>query len=216
MKAIVIGGSGATGKYLVRRLLADDRFDEIVLLMRKPIAETHPKLKQVIVNFDKLHEYAEQIKGDVAFSCLGTTLKDAGSKEAQWKVDYDYQYNFAQIARQNRISTFVLMSAQNADAKSSFFYSRMKGELERSIEALGFDRLVIIQPGLLLRPNSDRPLENLAVRAMKAFNSLGLLKKYIPTHVDLVAKAMVNSINLSIKKVSRIKDNEIKALVENA
>ena len=125
MKAIVIGGSGATGKYLVRRLLADDRFDEIVLLLRKLTAETHPKLKQVIVDFDQLNDYAEQIDGTVAFSCLGTTLKDAGSKEVQRKVDYDYQYNFAKIARQNGVATFVLLSAQNANAKSSFFYSRM-------------------------------------------------------------------------------------------
>ncbi|GAT63962.1 NAD(P)H-binding protein [Paludibacter jiangxiensis] len=209
MKAIVIGGSGATGKYLVRRLLADDRFDEIVLLLRKPAAETHPKIKQVIVDFDKLNDFAEQINGDVAFSCLGTTLKDAGSKEAQWKVDYDYQYNFAKIARQNGIATFVLMSAQNADAKSSFFYSRMKGELEQSIEALGFDKLVIVQPGLLLRPGTERLVEKLSVKMLSVFNKVGMLKQYAPTHVDQVAAAMIQHALSGRSGICRVKNKEI-------
>lgn len=210
MKAIVIGGSGATGKYLVRRLLADDRFDEIVLLLRKPTAETDPKLKQVIVDFDKLDEYSQQIKGDVSFSCLGTTLKDAGSKEAQWKVDYDYQYNFAKIARQNGVTTFVLMSAQNADAKSAIFYSRMKGELEQAIELLGFEKLVIVQPGLLLRPGTERLVEKLSVKMLSVLNKVGLLKQYAPTHVDMVAAAMIQGALSVISGISRIKGNEIK------
>jgi uncharacterized protein YbjT (DUF2867 family) len=210
MKAIVIGGSGATGKYLVGRLLADDRFDEIVLLLRKPTAETHSKLKQVIVDFDKLDEYAEQIDGDIAFSCLGTTLKDAGGKEAQWKVDYDYQYNFAKIARQNGITTYVLMSAQNADAKSAIFYSRMKGELEQGIELLGFDKLVIVQPGLLLRPDSDRFVEKISVKILSAFNKMGLLKQYAPTHVDRVAAAMIQHAVSGISGINRVKSNKIK------
>ncbi|MTK54287.1 NAD(P)H-binding protein [Paludibacter sp.] len=210
MKAIVIGGSGATGKYLVRRLLADERFEEIVLLLRKPSAETHPKLKQVIVDFDKLHEYAEQINGDVAFSCLGTTLKDAGSKEAQWKVDYDYQYNFAKIARQNGITTFVLMSAQNADAKSAIFYSRMKGELEQAIELLGFEKLVIVQPGLLLRPDTDRFVEKISAKILSVFNKMGLLKQYVPTHVDRVAAAMIQHAVSGTSGIRRMKNNEIK------
>ena len=210
MKAIVIGGSGATGKYLVRRLLTDDRFDEIVLLLRKQTAETDAKLKQVIVDFDKLNEYTEQIDGDVAFSCLGTTLKDAGSKEAQRKVDYGYQYDFARIARKNGISTFVLMSAQNADAKSAIFYSRMKGELEKGIELLGFDKLVIVQPGLLLRPDTDRLVEKISVKMLSVFNKMGLLNQYAPTHVDRVAAAMIQHALSGISGISRVKNNEIK------
>jgi len=210
MKAIVIGGSGATGKYLVRRLLADDRFDEIVLLLRKLTAETHPKLKQVIVDFDQLNDYAEQIDGTVAFSCLGTTLKDAGSKEVQRKVDYDYQYNFAKIARQNGVATFVLLSAQNANAKSSFFYSRMKGELEQSIGALAFNKLIIVQPGLLLRPGTERVVEKISVKVLSAVNKVGLLKQYAPTHVDQVAAAMIRYALSGISGIIRVKNNEIK------
>ena len=94
MKALIIGATGATGKDLVTQLLTDDTYSEVHCFVRKPLPLSHPKLHAHVVNFDTPEAWADLLHGDVAFSCLGTTLAVAGSKEAQWRVDYDYQYAF--------------------------------------------------------------------------------------------------------------------------
>ena len=91
MKALIIGATGATGKDLVSLLLEDDIISEVHSFVRKASSSTHPKLKFHVVDFEQPDTWAELLHGDIAFSCLGTTLAQAGSKEAQWRVDYDYQ-----------------------------------------------------------------------------------------------------------------------------
>jgi len=92
-----------TGKDLVTQLLADDTYSEVHCFVRKPLALSHPKLHTHVVDFETPEAWADLLRGDVAFSCLGTTLAVAGSKEAQWRVDYDYQYNFAEHCHQNGV-----------------------------------------------------------------------------------------------------------------
>ena len=126
MKALVIGATGATGRDLVNQLLTDKDYDEVNVFVRRPLEVESPKLKTHIVDFEKPEEWKDLVNGDVAFSCLGTTLKDAGSKEAQRKVDYDYQYNFAKAAKENEVEDYILVSSYGANPKSKIFYSRMK------------------------------------------------------------------------------------------
>jgi len=121
MKAIVIGGSGATGKALINQLILDDSYSEIISFVRKHSTIKNHKLKEIIIDFEKLSDYKTDIIGNVAFSCLGTTLKAAGSKEAQWKIDYKYQLEFAKICKTNRIKTFVLVSSVGANSDSKIF-----------------------------------------------------------------------------------------------
>lgn len=191
MKAVVIGGSGATGSELVKQLLEDPRFEEVVVLVRRPYFGKHEKLIQVVVDFEKLERYEDQIQGDVAFSCLGTTLKSAGSKDVQWRVDHDYQLVFASIARANGIESFVLLSAVGAHEGSSFFYNKMKGTLENNIQKLGFAQFVILQPGGIERPNSDRLSEKIFIKLLKIFNAIGLFRSYTPIATSRLAKTMI-------------------------
>ena len=190
MKALIIGATGATGKDLVTQLLADDTYSEVHCFVRKPLPLTHPKLHAHVVDFETPEVWADLLRGDVAFSCLGTTLAVAGSKEAQWRVDYDYQYAFAEHCRQNGVATFVLVSAAGATAQSKLFYNRMKGQLEDAVKALGFPRLLIFQPSILIRSNSDRGGENFTVKVFNFLNKLGILKRYRPMPTAVLAQRM--------------------------
>lgn len=191
MKALVIGATGSTGKSLISQLSEDPEISEIIAFVRRNVGVTHPKVKAIIVDFDQAESWKHLVTGDIAFSCLGTTLKDAGSKNAQWKIDFDYQLAFAKAAKENAVKHFVLVSAAGASAQSKIFYSRMKGELEDAIKLLGFNELTIFKPGMLLRPNSNRPTEKIALRLINFLNKLGILKSQKPLPTEILAKAMI-------------------------
>ena len=199
MKALIIGATGATGKDLLSQLLADDTYSEVHCFVRKPLALTHPKLHAHVVNFDTPEAWADLLHGDVAFSCLGTTLAVAGSKEAQWRVDYDYQYAFAQQCKANGVPTFVLVSAAGATTQSKLFYNRMKGALEEAVKKLNFPRLLIFQPSVLIRSNNDRGGENLSVKTINFLNKLGILKRYRPMPTEILAEKMLSAVYNSPK-----------------
>lgn len=214
MKALVIGATGATGKDLVSQLLTDKGYDEVNVFVRRPLAVENPKLKTHIVNFDKPEEWKDLVKGDVAFSCLGTTLKAAGSKEAQRKVDYDYQYNFAKAAKENEVEDYILVSSYGANPKSKIFYSRMKGELEQSIKDLHFNKLTIFQPGMLERKDSERTGEVLGGKIIKFANKFGVLTQQKPLPTEVLAKAMINSSKIKSYGYSKIKLGSIFSFAE--
>ena len=213
MKIVVIGGSGATGRELVLQLLADPRVESVVALVRKRFFSSNPKLREVVVDFDHLKDYANEIQGDIAFSTLGTTLKQAGGKQAQWRVDHDYQVEFADIARTNKVFTFVLLSSANAAEKSLFFYSRMKGAVEKELVQLNFPKLVIVQPGPIDRPGSDRSGEKLGVSFVRFLNRLGLFKTYRPITTISLAEVLIQcGFSDTADSVERIGLREIYAM----
>ena len=193
MKGLIIGATGATGKDLLAKLLEDEAYSEIHCFVRKPLALTHPKLHAHVVNFETPEAWADLVRGDVAFSCLGTTLAVAGSKEAQWRIDYDYQYAFAQQCKANGVPTFALVSAAMANAQSKVFYNRMKGALEEAVKKLNFPRLLIFQPSILIRSNNDRGAENFSVKAIHFLNKLGLFRRYRPMPTSVLAEKMIKA-----------------------
>lgn len=216
MKALVIGATGATGKDLVNQLLNDKEFDEVDIFVRKPVDIQNDKLKVHVVNFEKPEEWKEMVKGDVAFSCLGTTLKDAGSKEAQKKVDFDYQYEFAKAAKENQVEDYILVSAYGADPDSKIFYSKMKGELEEAVKQLHFNKITIFKPGMLERKDSERTGEVLGSRIIKFANKLGLLESQKPLPTNILAKAMINSSKIKSNGYSSIKLGNIFCFAEKS
>ena len=117
MKTLLIGATGATGSDLLKLLLEDRDIDSVDIFVRRDPGIEHPKLSVHIIDFEKPEEWSHLVKGDVLFSCLGTTRKVAGSKSAQWKVDYDYQYNFAKVAKENSVECYALVSAMNASSR---------------------------------------------------------------------------------------------------
>ena len=189
----MIGATGLVGSHLLGQLLNDRRFDKVIAFGRKTTGQSHPKLEDQVVDFDAPESWASLVKGDVAFSSLGTTRKQAGSLAAQKKVDYDYQLAFAKAAANNGVPAYVLVSASSANPSSSIFYTRIKGELDRDVQQLGFARVRILRPSLLGGRPRARVGEKLGGALLGAVNAFGIARRYREIPGEVVAKAMVNA-----------------------
>ena len=209
MKALVIGATGSTGEFLVDELLADKDYTAVTVFVRRPMGKQHPKLVEQIIDFSNIDSYRELIVGDVFFSCLGTTLKTAGSEENQRKIDLDIPASFAKLAKENGVPSIVLLSAYGASSQSKVFYSQLKGKLEDKIAELDFEQYIIFKPGLLLRKGSDRFGEKILVLILNVFNSVGLLRKFRPLPTDLLAQKLAKAPKILPKGVSIIQLEEV-------
>lgn len=191
-KAIVIGATGMVGQQLIKKLIENAEYTEIISLVRRRTIETHPKLKEQIINFDQPETWKHLVTGDVLFSTLGTTIAQAKTKDAQYKVDYTYQFITAEIAAKNGVPTYVLVSSAGANSKSKVFYPSIKGKLEDAVKTLPFQVISIIQPGQLDGMRAEkRSAEKIGLSVMYALNKIGLFKRYKPILGCEVAKAMI-------------------------
>lgn len=214
MHALLIGATGATGNDLLKLLLQDETFTRVDVFVRRRINLTHAKLHVHVIEFDKPEQWKLLVKGDVLFSCLGTTLKKAGSRNAQWKIDYGYQYQFATSARENNVPTYILVSADFASSNSIFHYAKMKGKLDEAVKALNFKSLSIFKPPILVRKNTDRALEALGVNVLKILNGLGIFKKQTPLPTEVLARAMIVASKRKVHGFSEFKPNQILQLAD--
>ncbi len=166
MIATLIGGTGLTGSILLRQLLDDRAITRVISVGRKPIAQTHPKLSEVVIaDLAELPSIEAKLRGDLYFCCLGTTIKQAGSQANFEKVDHDAVAAFAAIARAHDARAFVYVSAMAAKADSLVFYNRVKGRTEAAVKALGLRSLTIFQPAFLVGPRPpSRPTERLLMK----------------------------------------------------
>lgn len=191
--ANVIGATGLVGKALVQQLLNDERFEKVRIFVRRETGMKHPKLEELVVNFTNTESWKSSLTGDVLFSALGTTLKQAGSKEKQWEIDFTFNLNFAQKAKENRIENYVLVSSVGASSKSGIFYSRMKGELDETVAKIGFSNLVILRPASLTGPRENRRMaEEISIPILNILTRF-TMKNYRPISDITVAKAMINA-----------------------
>lgn len=190
--AIVIGGSGLVGRALLKLLCSDSNYDCVRYFGRSNIKFSHKKLDFIHTNFENLEEVKEQIKGDVLFSTLGTTIRKAGGKEQQFQVDYHYQLNFATLAAANGVSSYVLISSLGAHPNSRIFYSKIKGQLEQAVKKLTFSHTHILRPSLLKGTRKENRFgENLAIKLSVIMELIPFLRKYRAIPAKTVAKAML-------------------------
>jgi len=188
--AIVAGASGLVGSRLVVVLLADPNYDTVHALVRRPLEIAHAKLREHPVNYGHLAEIALPVADDV-FCCLGTTIRVAGSQEAFREVDYVYPLAVARAAQWKGAKQFLFVSAMGADARSSVFYSRVKGELEAAIAALGYRAAIAFRPSLLSGERREQRLgERVALMVLQPLRSV-VPRKYRPVADEAVARAMV-------------------------
>jgi uncharacterized protein YbjT (DUF2867 family) len=194
MKAVLLGASGLIGSSLLQQLLESPHYTEVLVLVRKPLNQQHPKLTMLVVDFDKLNDYAEKLKTDVVFCCLGSTRKKTPDPEDYRKIDYQYPLDMGWIAYTNGASQYHLVSSMGANPHSSIFYSRLKGEVERDLKTIPFKSIHIYRPSLLDGARKEQRVgERLMIYAMRLINPLllGGLKKYRSVKIEKVAAAML-------------------------
>jgi uncharacterized protein YbjT (DUF2867 family) len=190
--AIIAGASGLIGQSLIQLLLKSDKYSKVIALVRTTLGINHTKLSELKVDFDTIRDFTDFPKCDDIFCCLGTTIKNAGSKEAFYKVDYTYCHELAKRGLAAGADRFFQVTAMGADSKSSNFYSRVKGQLEDQLSFLGYKTIYIFKPSLLRGDRKEfRFGEKLALIITRAIPFIGPLKKYRPIHVDKVADAML-------------------------
>lgn len=193
--ALVLGGTGLVGKQLVKQLLDDPYFSSVKVFGRRPTGIVNAKLVEVVIDFNKSEEWAHELVGDVIFSAFGTTLKKAGGKEQQYQIDYHFQYQVIRLAFENSVPDCVLVSSPGASVGSKVFYTRMKGELDRDVAKLGFDRLVLIKPSVLAGKRDEKRMgESLGITLGNALSWIPPMRKYRPVPDSTVAAAMIHSV----------------------
>jgi uncharacterized protein YbjT (DUF2867 family) len=192
-KAIIAGATGLIGGELLKILLESSDYQEVISISRREIPVQHKKLVQLIINFDELEKYTHALEGDVIFCCLGSTRKKTPDLSVYRMIDHTYPVQLGQIAKANDIKQYHLVSAIGADANSSNFYTKMKGETEADLAHLNLTCLHIYQPSILTGDRKEsRPLEKISIAVMKVVNPLlfGSLKKYRSIPAAIVARAM--------------------------
>jgi uncharacterized protein YbjT (DUF2867 family) len=191
--ALLAGATGLVGAHCLRQLVRNEAFTSVVAVARRPLELSDPKLQVLQADFARLDQQPAP-RADVGLCALGTTIKKAGSQPAFIAVDRDAVVAFARWAQRGGCRSFVLVSSVGADAGARNFYLRVKGEAERSIAALGFQRFVALRPSLILGERADRrPGERVAQAMMPLVAPLlvGALRRYRGVSAASVAAALI-------------------------
>ena len=193
--AVIIGATGAVGREIVNEILRGEYYDRIYVLGRNSISKLpdDSRLAKIIIDFDNIDFDMDILENADVFASLGTTIKIAGTKENQRKIDVDYTVNFAKLCEE-KTRSFNVVSAIGANSKSKNFYNSLKGELEDALKELNLGVLRIFQPSLLISKREDgRFLEELFIKISPLFKILlkGRTKKYRPIEVSLLGKEIV-------------------------
>jgi len=193
MKAIIIGATGLVGNLILNEILSDKEFSEVRIFVRKPTGIINPKLKEIVTPMKDIDALRSEIKGDVLFNALGTTIKQAGSQKEQQRIDRDLPIMFARIASENGAKLMLNISSVGANLKGGF-YLRTKDEMENGTQKFFPLTAFHFRPGFLTGKRKEfRLAEKIVSGGMKIFDPLlyGSFKKYRSMPADKLAKAMV-------------------------
>jgi uncharacterized protein YbjT (DUF2867 family) len=205
---LIVGATGLVGQSVLELAKSDPRIHSIVAPTRRALPG-HAKLQNPIVDFDRLPHDATWWRVDAAICTLGTTMRDAGSRDAFRKVDFDYPVAVANHVRRHGATTFALNSAMGANAGSRIFYNRVKGEVEQALIALAFSSLTIVRPGLIRgkRP-TVRPAELIGMKALLAIEPL-LPRRYRVVPAERIAKSLIDAVCKAMPGVNMIESEGI-------
>ena len=192
--AIILGASGLTGQQLLAKLIADERYAAIKLFSRKKTENTSSKVIEIVGDLLALENFKEDFTADEVFVCIGTTAKKTPDKTQYKKIDFGIPAAAAKLAKENQIPTFLVVSAMGANAKSSVFYNKTKGEMEQAVLSEKIKHTYILRPSIIGGSrNENRPMEKIGIAIFKLLQPLmvGKLKKYRIIEAENIVKAMI-------------------------
>ena len=217
-RVMIAGASGFVGQRVLQALLNDPDIYEVHAFVRRPLPFTHARLQQHVQDLGRLEQLTPNFSADAAFNCLGTTIRVAGSQEAFRAVDQDAVLAFARLAQRARVRHFLSVSAIGASPRSGNFYSRVKGEVEKSLRALGFETLTLLRPSLLTGGRQEFRLgERIGhwLSAPVAPLMIGPLAAYRPVSGDIVARAMAAAVHRSKPGVRALTRKDMLTLIRD-
>ena len=202
--AVIIGATGAVGKEILKEILGSEYYERIYVLGRNSISRLPEdgRLTKIVIDFENMRFDTSILDDADVFASLGTTLKIAGSKENQRKIDVDYTVNFAKLC-EGKVRSFNVVSAIDAKSNSKNFYNSLKGELEDKLKEMNLGILRIFQPSLLIsRRDDNRFLEEIFMKVAPIFQFVlkGKTKKYSPIEASLLGKVIVRFATENIGK----------------
>lgn len=192
--AIILGASGLTGQELLRKLIIDERYQTIKLFSRKKTENTSSKVIEIVGNLLTLENFKEDFNADEVFVCIGTTAKKTPDKIMYKNIDFGIPASASKLAKENHIPTFIVVSAMGANAKSSVFYNKTKGEMEQAVLSEKIKHTYILRPSIIGgNRNENRPMEKIGIAIFKLLQPLmvGKLKKYRIIEAENISKAMI-------------------------
>ncbi|MFY0651536.1 MAG: NAD-dependent epimerase/dehydratase family protein [Cyclobacteriaceae bacterium] len=191
---LIVGATGLVGRQVLDVILKNDYYEEILLIGRRSVGVKDNRIKELIIDFEKFEEYKDQISANDYYCCIGSTLKQAGSKDNFKKIDFSYPLMLAQHAKEDpKFEQFLMVSSYGANANSALFYNEIKGITEDALQQVGLKRLLIFQPSLLLGYRKDfRPFEEAAklVSSVLSFFIIGTRMRFWAIKGSEVALAM--------------------------
>jgi uncharacterized protein YbjT (DUF2867 family) len=194
MKVLLFGASGLVGGFLLEELLKSKAISEVKSFGRKNVAVKNPKLKQHIIDFEKLENFQHLFEAELLFICLGSTIAKAGSKDQFRRIDFHYPFQISRLASSNGVKKVVAVSSLGANAKSSNFYLKTKGEMEQALFDSKIPKVVIVRPSLLLGPRKEfrfgEKIGEFLARIL-GWMMVGKLKNYKAISAHVVARSML-------------------------
>jgi uncharacterized protein YbjT (DUF2867 family) len=189
--ALLAGATGLIGGQLLELLLNDNRYAQVIAISRRPLKNSHSKLRNIVADIASLEQHKDQLAADDVFCCLGTTMHQAKTKEAFWHVDFDYSVLLAKLSWESGAKQFSLVSALGARKSSFIFYIQVKAWTEEAIASIGFEGYHIFRPSLLVGPRTKpRAVEVAAKWFYRTFDFL-IPKRYKAIESIRVARAML-------------------------
>jgi uncharacterized protein YbjT (DUF2867 family) len=216
--AIILGATGLTGSILLQKLIKDDRYESIKLFSRSKIEGLPKKVTQFLGDLLKIEQFKADFTADELYCCIGTTAKKTPNKALYKKIDYGIPVTSAKLSKENGINTFLVISAMGANTKSSVFYNKTKGDMERDVLQQHIKNTYVLRPSLIGGQRKEhRILEKIGLTVFKVIEPLfiGKLKQYKIIDPENIAQAMINLANNTSHAEVIITSNNIKKITKN-